>query len=76
MEILLVILIVQAVTTILLIRSRRTLLLSNLALRQQLTVYKRKQRRPGLKNRDRLFWASGLRSWDCGLRIEKALAHR
>ena len=34
MEILPVILIVQAVTTILLIRSRRTLLLSNLALRQ------------------------------------------
>ena len=46
MEILLVTLIVQAVTTILLIRSRRTLLLSNLALRQQLAVYKRRQERP------------------------------
>lgn len=56
MEILLVILIVQAVTTILLIQSRRTLLLSNLALRQQLAAYKRRQERPALKNRDRLFW--------------------
>jgi putative transposase len=63
MEILLVILIVQAVTTILLIRSRRTLLLSNLALRQQLAVYKRRQERPALKNRDRLFWSLLSRIW-------------
>jgi putative transposase len=63
MEILLVILIVQAVTTILLIQSRRTLLLSNLALRQQLAVYKRRQERPALKNRDRLFWSLLSRIW-------------
>ncbi len=63
MEILLVILIVQAVTTILLIQSRRTLLLSNLALRQQLAAYKRRQERPALKNRDRLFWSLLSRIW-------------
>jgi hypothetical protein len=46
METLLVALAVQAVNTLILVRSRRELLISNLALRQQLTVYKRKQRRP------------------------------
>ena len=63
METLLVALAVQAVNTLILVRSRRELLISNLALRQQLTVYKRKQRRPGLKNRDRLFWALLSRLW-------------
>jgi len=63
MEIVLAILIVQAVNTILLIRSRRTLLLSNLALRQQLTVHPRRQERPALRNRVRLFWSFLSRIW-------------
>ena len=63
MEILLVALVVQAVNTILLIRSRHALLLSNVAMRQQLAVYKRRQARPALKNRDRLFWSVLSRIW-------------
>lgn len=54
METLLVILAVQALNTLIYIRSHRALLFSNVALRQQLGIYKRKRRRPGLKNRDRL----------------------
>ncbi len=57
MEILLVALVVQAVNTVLFVRSRHALLLSNVAMRQQLAVYKSRQARPALKNRDRLFWA-------------------
>jgi len=34
-----------------------------LALRQQLAVYKRRSKRPFLKNRDRLFWSSLSRLW-------------
>jgi hypothetical protein len=37
-------------------RSHHTLLLENLALRQQLTVLKRKQRRPKVSRLDKLFW--------------------
>jgi hypothetical protein len=63
MDILLVALVIQAANTFFFFRSQRALLFSNLALRQQLAVYKRKQRRPGLKNRDRLFWAFLSRLW-------------
>ena len=63
MEILLVALAVQAVNTLIYVRSHRALLCSTLGLRQQLTVYNRKQRRPGLKNRDRLFWVLLSRLW-------------
>jgi len=63
MEILLVALAVQAVNTILLIGSRHALLLSNVAMRQQLAVYKRRQARPFLKDRDRLFWSLLSRIW-------------
>jgi putative transposase len=63
METLLVAVAVQAANTLIYIRSHRALLFRNLALRQQLTVYKRKQRRPGLMNRDRLFWALLSRLW-------------
>ncbi len=35
----------------------------NLALRQQLLVLKRKQNRPKLKERDRLFWVIMSRMW-------------
>src|ERR1700751_969001 len=37
-------------------RPRHTLLLENLALRQQLTVLKRKHRRPKVSRLDKLFW--------------------
>jgi hypothetical protein len=40
-----------------LLRSRRDLALENLLLRQQLAVALRSQRRPRLRQRDRLFWA-------------------
>jgi len=60
METLLVALAVQAVNTLLFFRSHRALLCSNFALRQQLTVYKRKQRRPSLRNRDRIHDNDGI----------------
>ncbi len=71
MDILLVALVIQAANTFFFFRSHRALLFSSLALRQpfdgaqdrQLTVYNRKQRRPVIKNRDRLFWAFLSRLW-------------
>ena len=36
---------------------------SNLVLRQQLTVFKRKRPRPALRDRDRLFWSLISRVW-------------
>ncbi len=53
------------------VASRARLAVENLALRQQLVVYKRKRPRPSLRNRDRLFWARGLGIGDCGLRIRR-----
>jgi putative transposase len=44
-------------------RSRRRLMLENLALRQQLTVLKRKHPRPKLGPLDKLFWIVALRFW-------------
>jgi putative transposase len=75
METLLVALAVQALNTVLIFRSRRALLCSNLALRQQLTVYKRKRRRPGLKNRDRLFWALLSRLWSDWRSVLRRASH-
>ena len=46
METVLAILVVQALNTVILVRSRHSMLLGNLALRQQLAVYQRKQPRP------------------------------
>src|ERR1700674_3654179 len=46
-------------------RSRRSLLLENLVLRQQLTVLKRKRRRPRLMIFDKLVWVLARRFW-CG----------
>jgi hypothetical protein len=63
METVLAILVVQALNTIILVRSRHALLLSNVALRQQLAVYRRQRVRPALKNRDRLFWSLLSRFW-------------
>ena len=63
MEILLVIVAVQAVNTVVFVWSRRVLLGSNLVLRQQLTVFKRKYSRPALRDGDRLFWSLISRVW-------------
>src|SRR5712664_2595296 len=41
----------------------RQLALENLALRQQLAVYKRTANRPGLRRGDRLFWVALSRLW-------------
>jgi putative transposase len=44
-------------------RSRQTLLLENLALRQQLAVLKRKHPRPYLNGFDKLFWVFARKFW-------------
>jgi putative transposase len=44
-------------------RSRRKLLLENLALRQQLAILKRRQNRPTLLPFDKLFWMLACRFW-------------
>ncbi len=38
------------------LRDRTQLALENIALRQQLPVYKRTVKRPKMKDRDRIFW--------------------
>jgi hypothetical protein len=43
--------------------SRSTLLLKNLALRQQLVVFKRQRPRPRLNALDKLFWVAARRIW-------------
>jgi hypothetical protein len=43
--------------------SRRSLLLENLALRQQLAVWKRRHRRPRLNGFDKFFWLTTRRIW-------------
>src|ERR1035441_9539905 len=46
-----------------LFRTRRNLLLENLALRQQLAVLKRKRPRPRINAFDKLFWVLAQRLW-------------
>ena len=46
-----------------LVGGHRQLALENLALHQQLAVYKRTTARPGLRPADRLFWAGLARAW-------------
>jgi len=46
-----------------LFRSRQSLLIENLALRQQLAVFKRQRRRPRLTGTDKLFWLLLHRFW-------------
>jgi hypothetical protein len=50
-------------TLVRLLRARRSLLLENLALRQQLTVLKRRYPRPRLDLLDKVFWVSIRRFW-------------
>ena len=49
--------------TRLLPRERRDLVLENLALRHQLAVYQRSQRRPDLATHDRRFWSTLAHGW-------------
>jgi hypothetical protein len=54
--------------------SRATLALENAALRQQLTVYQRTQKRARLRTGDRIFWVTLRRiwsSWDRSLVVVK-----
>jgi putative transposase len=50
-------------TVFCLFRARRSLLLENLALRQQLAALKRRRRRPRLSLFDKLFWVLARRFW-------------
>src|SRR6266516_4749715 len=50
-------------TLVRILRTRRSLLLENLALRQQLAVLKRRHPRPRLDLLDRLFWVAVRRFW-------------
>ena len=50
-------------SSIRLLYSRRDLLLENLALRQQLAVFKSKNGRPRLAASDKLFWVAARRLW-------------
>jgi putative transposase len=50
-------------TVFCLFRARRSLLLENLALRQQLAALKRRRPRPGLALFDKLFWVLARRFW-------------
>jgi putative transposase len=50
-------------TVVRLLRARRSLLLENLALRQQLAVLKRRHPRPRLELLDKLFWVAIRRFW-------------
>ncbi len=45
------------------LKSRRDLALENLALRQQLAMFKRSRPRPRLNDRDRLFWVCCSKAW-------------
>ena len=45
------------------LRSRQHLIVENLALRQQVAVLSRQQRRPRLRPSDRLFWCLLSRLW-------------
>ena len=49
-----------------LFRARRDLLVENLALRQQLSVFQRRNRRPKLAVLDKLFWVLARRLWSDG----------
>jgi hypothetical protein len=50
-------------TLVRLLRARRSLLLENLALRQQLAVLKRRHPRPRLDLLDKLFWVAVRQFW-------------
>src|SRR5215469_6294794 len=55
-------------------RARRSLLLENLALRQQLAVLKRRHPRPRLTVFDKFFWVCPQRFWSGWKQVEEAHA--
>jgi putative transposase len=63
MKILLMMAVVQSLNLVILAWFNRVAGLRILVLRQQLTVYKRKSKKPMLRNRDRLFWSLLSRVW-------------
>jgi len=63
MKILLLSTVVQALNMLVFAWFNRTAGLRILVLRQQLAVYKRRSKKPLLKNRDRLFWSLLSRIW-------------
>ena len=62
-------LVVALRTLALICGGHRAVALENLALRQQLAVFKRTVKRPPLRHRDRLFWMLLANAW-------RGLAHR
>jgi len=64
MEILICILAVQVLNLLAFVWLHRAVPVRVLALRQQLAVYKRKAKRPRLRNLDRLFWSLLSRIWN------------
>ena len=63
MKTLLVFVVIQSVNLFVFAWFNRAALVRILVLRQQLGIYKRKEKKPRLKNRDRLFWSLLSRIW-------------
>ena len=63
MKILLMMVVLQSLNLVVFARRNQATWVRILALRQQLVVYKRKSKKPLLKNRDRLFWSLLSKVW-------------
>ncbi len=63
MKTLLVIVVVQSLNLLVFLWLNRVAWFRILALRQQLAIYKRKAKKPKLRNRDRLFWSLLSKVW-------------
>ena len=63
MKILLMMAVLQSLNLVVFARRNQAAWVRNLALRQQLAVYKRKSKKPLLRNRDRLFWSLLSKVW-------------
>ena len=63
MKILLIMVVAQFLTLVVFAWFNRVAWIRILALRQQLAVYKRKSKKPMLRNRDRLFWSLLSKIW-------------
>jgi hypothetical protein len=63
MKILLMMMVLQSLNLVVFSRRNRAAWVRILALRQQLAVYKRKSKKPLLRNRDRLFWSLLSKVW-------------
>jgi len=63
MKILLMIMVVESLNLVIFAWFNRVAVLRVIVLREQLTVYKRKSKKPMLRNRDRLFWSLLSKIW-------------